>query len=143
MATLDRLAPPRGATAPASTWPRRAIAAAVLLATVMALFQVAHSSGLAHTGQTLLRLDRERRDTQAQVHQLEAEIAILSSLDRIEQGAKGRLGMAPANGTLYIQVDQAAPDAPLVPRPLVGIRQNQEKESASLWQPILKALRLF
>ena len=101
---------------------------------------------LHHSGSAL---GHERTDhllsfrAQAQVHQLEAEIAILSSLDRIEQAAKGRLGMAPANGTLYIQVDQAAPDAPLVPRPLVGIRQNQEKESASLWQSILKALRLF
>src|SRR5262245_26088339 len=108
MATLDRLAPglsaPSVPLAPASWSPRRAIAVAVTLAAAIAVLQVFQSSGIANTGQQMHRLEAERADTSARVKNLEAEVAALSSLDRIDRAARERLGMMPARTITYIDV---------------------------------------
>src|SRR5688572_4694148 len=133
MATLDRLAPPITATPAASTWsPRRAIAAAVLIAAAIALLQVVQSSGFAHTGQTMQRLEQQKTDLNASVHELQAEVATLSSLDRTERAARERLGMVPAKKLDYITVGVEAPSAALLPRPLI-ITTPPSQDSADPW----------
>jgi cell division protein FtsL len=103
---------------------------------------VVQSSGLAHTGQTLQRLERERVDAQARVHQLEAEVAALSSQDRIEQAARDRLGMTPPRKIEYVEVGVAAPQGPLLPRPVVAPQSGTER-SSPWWRSALRAIRLF
>src|SRR5213593_4635459 len=106
MATLDRLAPPPTSSFPARTaWsPRRAIAAVLTVAAAIAVLQVIQSSGFANTGQAIQRLEAQRLESSAQVHELEAEVAALQSLDRIERNGRDRLGMVPARNITYVDV---------------------------------------
>ncbi len=140
MATLDRLAPP--APAPVATiWsPRRAIAIVLTVATTIALLQVAQSSSFAHTGQKLQQLEAQRTDLNAQIHQLEADVAALSSLDRTERAARDRLGMVPALNRLdYITVDVQSPSGPLLPRPILEPAPLQT-DTEPWWQSLLRVL---
>jgi len=127
MATFDRLAPPPTSSFPARTaWSlRRAIAAVLTAAAAIALLQVVQSSSFANTGQQIQVLETQKLDSTARVHQLEAEVAALSSLDRIERNARDRLGMVPARNIMYVQVAVAAPEDPLLPRPVLAPPSSQ------------------
>jgi cell division protein FtsL len=141
MATLDRLAPPP-ATQAASAWsPRRAIAIAFFIAIAIALLQVAQTSSFAHTGQTMQRLEAQKTGLQAQVHELEAEVAALSSLGRTERAARDRLGMVPPRATEFLQVNVPAPSGVLLPRPLVN-PISSETDTEPWWLPLVRTLPL-
>lgn len=142
MATLDRLAPPASAPAAPAWTPRRAIVAALTLVVAIALFQVVQSSSFTHTGQNMQRLETQRSDLTAQIHQVEAEIAALSSLDRTERAARERLGMVPARRIEHVSVGVEAPSGPLLPRPLTNRSPAQEPKSEPWWQSLIKALPL-
>ena len=140
MTTLDRLAPPTTATPAASTWsPRRAIAVAVTLAIAIALLQVAQTSGFAHTGQTMQRLERQKTDLSAEIHTLEAEVAALSSLERTDRAARERLGMIPARRIDYLSVNVEAPSGVLLPRPIIS-PPAEETPSEPWWEPLVRIL---
>jgi len=143
MATLDRLAPPPSVLRREGlAWrPRRAIAAALALATAIALLQVVQSSGQANVGQRLQRLEQDRAALTAQNHELEAEVAALSSLDRVERAARERLGMVPAGRVEHLSVAVEAPAGPLLPRPLVQAAPAAPAPEP-WWRSLLKALPL-
>ncbi len=145
MATLDRLgAAPAEASFPgrASTWrPRRAIAVALTTAAVIALLQVVQSGSFAHTGQMLQQLEAERSTLKAEVHDLEAEVAALASLERTERVARERLGMVPARHVEHISVEVEAPSGPLLPRPLVEPSAETQPDEP-WWQSLYRALPL-
>jgi hypothetical protein len=84
----------------------------------IALLQVFQSGTFANTGANMQRLETERTDTLAQIHDLEADVSALASLDRTERAARDRLGMGPPLSITYISVDVPAPSGPLLPRPL-------------------------
>jgi len=87
------------------------------------------------------RLETQRTSLQAEVYDLEAEVAALSSLDRTERAARERLGMIQARNIDYMSVDVEAPSGPLLPRPLV-IAQTRPPAGEPWWQSLLKALPL-
>jgi cell division protein FtsL len=141
MATLDRLAPPQTTTPAASAWsPRRAIIVVCLMAAIIALLQVVQSSSFARTGSQLQQLQQQRADLRAQIHQLEADVAALSSLDRIERNAVDRLGMMPAVRTDYISVPVEAPEGPLLPRPFMARTPPEPDSGAAWWEKVLRAI---
>ena len=142
MATLDRLAPPPSVLRrEGPAWrPRRAIAAALALATAIALLQVVQSSGQANVGQKLQRLEQERTQLAAQNRELEAEVAALSSLDRVERAAKERLGMVPARKVEYLSVTVEAPSDPLLPRPIIRPAAAPAPGDEPWWRSLIKAL---
>jgi cell division protein FtsL len=140
MATLDRLGPAPAPALPAATWrPRRALAAALIGAAAIALLQVAQSSGFAHTGQQLQRLDAERATLKAEVYDLEAEVAALASLERTERAARERLGMIQGRNVSYLSVEVESPSGPLLPRPLVA-PQTAAPIGESWWERAIRAL---
>ena len=143
MATLDRLAPPPTSSFPARTaWsPRRAIAAVLTVAAAIALLQVVQSSSFANTGQQIQGLETQKLDSTARVHQLEAEVAALSSLDRIERNARDRLGMVPARNIMYVQVAVPAPEDPLLPRPVLTAPSSRVSHP-TIWQRLVHLLPL-
>jgi cell division protein FtsB len=143
MATLERLIPPTPARLNESWSPRRAIAAAVVVAAAIAVIQIFQSSGAANTGATMQRLEIERQDLRARIHALEAEVAALSSLDRTERAARERLGMVPARRVVYIEVPFAAPDAPLLPRPLVEPIATAPEAPMAFPERLLRSLPLL
>jgi len=140
MATLDRLAPsPSAPLAPA--WkPRRAIAVALIAAAAIALLQVFQSGSSVDTGLSLQRLERQQADLTASVHALEAQVAALSSLDRVERAARERLGFVPAESILYLEVATQAPGGLLGPPPIATpATAASEGEAVPWWRDLLRA----
>lgn len=145
MATLDRLSPPASAPLAPAWTPRRAIAVALTLVAAIALLQVLQSSSVAHTAKDMRRLELQQSTLQAEIHQLEADVAVLSSLDRIERAARDRLGMAPAENVTYVAVSVPAPAGLLLPRPLSRLSpalETLETESESWWQALVRFIPL-
>jgi cell division protein FtsL len=111
------------------------------MAATIALLQVVQSSSFAHTGQKMQQMEAQRTQLTAQIHQLEAEVAALSSLDRTERAARERLGMVPAPKLDYLAVAVQAPDGALLPRPLFSMPQTRP-ETNPWWQVLLQSLPL-
>jgi len=108
---------------------------------VIGLVQIVQTSDATSTSFSIQRLDQERLDWQTRVQQLEAQVAALSSLNRVEQEARGRLGMVPAAARESVQVNLPAPEQPL----LGGDRAAHagaegDKDASSWWQELLKLL---
>jgi len=111
---------------------------AVGLAGLLPLLQ---SSQTTTTGYNIRQLDRQRNDWEARIHELEAEIASLASLDRIEKEARQRLNMQTPEQTVYLSVDVPSPDSQPVPdRFLPPKQQDSVKEDQSWWQSLLDLL---
>jgi hypothetical protein len=90
------------------------IAAAGLVSAVGAL-QVNQLSSATVTSYEINALNRERAAKQAANHELEAEVAGLSSLARVDIEARLRLGLQPAARKLYIDVNQPLPSEQSLP----------------------------
>jgi hypothetical protein len=105
----------------------------------IALLQVLQSSNFTDAGQKLQRMEARRSDLSAQVRQLEAEVAALSSLDRTERAARERLGMVSARRTDYVVVTVEAPSDPLLPRPILN-PVAREPARVSWWRSLLSDL---
>jgi hypothetical protein len=88
------------------------------------------------------RLEREKAVKTAQVHQLEKDVAALSSLDRIDRAARERLGMTHARKLEHISVATEAPAVPLLPRPVIDSTPLAEAETKPWWQSVFRALPL-
>jgi cell division protein FtsL len=111
---------------------------AVGLAGLLPLLQ---SSQTTTTGYSVRQLERQRNDWEARIHELEAEIASLASLDRIDKEARERLHMQTPEDTVYLTVDVPSPESQPVPdRFLPPKNQPTIKEDQSWWQSLLDLL---
>jgi cell division protein FtsL len=113
----------------------------IFVVVAIALLQVAQSSGFAHTGQSMQRLEQQKSDLKAEVHDLEAEVAALSSLERVDRAARERLAMVPPKSTDYLNVAIEGPEGMLLPRPIISTpTAGQLEEAVPWWQALLQAL---
>ncbi len=111
---------------------------AVGLAGLLPLLQSSQTTAI---GYSIRQLERQRSDWEARSHELEAEIASLVSLDRIEREARERLHMEAPEHTVYITVDVASPASQPVPdRFLPPKKQEGVEENQSWWQSLLDLL---
>lgn len=122
---------------------RRVLAFAVCAVAVLALLQVMQTSDATSTGYSIRRLERERQDWSASVHRLEAEVATLTSLERVEREARGRLGLVPAEKVIYLEVAVAPPQQQLVPRRFFASDSSAGEAGTSWWQALLKLLPFY
>ena len=100
------------------------------------------SSKVIHTSEDIRQLEGVRNDWQARNQELQAEIAVLGSLDRIEKEARQRLGMVPPDDTVYLTVDQPAPEKQIVPLRFLPPEKDQAQEDESWWESILGMFHL-
>lgn len=91
------------------------IYAVIALAVIVALAQVNQFSRLTSTGYEIEALKRERDTQLARNHKIEAEVASLASLARVDLEARLRLHMEPAQRRLYIDVNAPAPEDQTLP----------------------------
>jgi cell division protein FtsL len=111
---------------------RALLAVTAVVALAFAALQVNQVSRVTSTGYAITRLERTRDERQAEVHRLEADVAALSSLARVDWEARTRLGMAPATRRLYIHVNQPVPG----PQPLPSrFRPIDERPSGPAGEP--------
>jgi hypothetical protein len=96
---------------PSSTWYRRLTGWAVWMSAsvvVMSIFPLIQNADLTATGYELQRVRAERSDLEQVTFLLEADIARLQSLARIDREARDRLKMVPADQVRFLKT----PDAP-------------------------------
>ncbi|MGD0114658.1 MAG: septum formation initiator family protein [Dehalococcoidia bacterium] len=138
MSALDRLiARPLPRPLPRITGVRPALLIAFLVVASVGLLQVFQISNATTNDYTLQQLEQEQFDKQAEVHQLEAEVSLLTSIDRIDQEARGRLGMVPATSTMTLEVHKQPPAEQLVPLRFITTSSTAKVESRSWWQKLL------
>ena len=114
------------------------------LAIIAAGFQVNQFSRLTSTGYQINELNRQRADRQAANHALEAEVAGLSSLARVDWEARTRLHLEPAQQKLYITVNHEVPDRQTLPtRFLPPEAPGAGSGGEPAWKRLLKSLPFF
>lgn len=113
----------------------------------IALVQVNEFSRLTSTGYQINELTAERSARQADNHALEAEVASLSSLARVDWEARTRLHMEPAKQKLYIDVNGAAPDRQTLPTRFLPaerpVASPTPAEGTPLWKRLVRLLPGF
>jgi hypothetical protein len=127
---------------------RLALWIALALMVGVALLQVNQFSRVASTGYAINDLNRERAAKQAENHEIEAEVARLSSLARVDIEARLRLHMEPAQQKLYVDVNQPVPVRETLPTRFLPTerRATQPAPQAThtpAWKRLLKRLRFF
>ncbi|MEX2247162.1 MAG: hypothetical protein WEC75_10795 [Dehalococcoidia bacterium] len=90
-------------------------AGAIVLVVAAAVLQVYQLTRTTSTGYDIDALEQLRAARQAQQHRLEADVAQLSSLGRVDWEARTRLGLQPAQRQLYIGVNQPVPERQTLP----------------------------
>lgn len=117
MAALQRPALPAprifGRTRPQTRTLLIALAGAMVV--MAAAFQVNIFSRMASTSYEINALERQHAALQAENRELEAEVAALSSLARVDWEARTRLRMEPPKKTVRIEVNQPVPDRHSLP----------------------------
>ena len=98
------------------------------------------SSQATSTSTNIRQLERVRDDWEARTQELEAEIAFLGSLDRIEKEARERLGMVPPTETIYVVVEQPVPEKQLVPLRFLPTDKEKPQHEDSWWESTLDML---
>ncbi len=106
-------------------------AVAVGLAALIPLIQ---SSVATTTNSNVQRLEQERIDWEARLHELELEVATMGSLERIENEAVSRLHMTPPKETRYITVDVPAPEERRLPSRFLPPEPKLEEPGPSVWE---------
>jgi cell division protein FtsL len=113
----------------------------------IALVQVNEFSRLTSTGYQINELTAQRSARQADNHALEAEVASLSSLARVDWEARTRLHMEPAKQKLYIDVNGAAPDRETLPTRFLPAERPVASPTPAgempLWKRLLRLLPGF
>ena len=122
---------------------RRVLALAVGAVALLGLLQVIQTSDATSTGYAIRRLEQERLDWSAKVHRLEAEVATLASLERVEREAKDHLGLVPAEKVIYLEAAVAPPRQQLVPRRFYASDSSAGETGTSWWQALLKLLPFY
>jgi len=144
MSALDRLiSRPLPRPFPRITGVRPVLLGAFLVVASLGLLQVVQTSNATTTGYNLQRLEAERSAIQAEVHQLEAEVAVLTSIDRIDREARGRLGMVPAGNTITLEVHKQPPEQQLVPLRFLSTADAPDITTSPWWQKLLGLLPFF
>jgi cell division protein FtsL len=107
---------------------------------VISLAQVNQFSRLTSTGYEIDELERVRAEKQAENHELESDVARLSSLARVELVARLEMGMVPATRQVHIRVNQPLPEERELPTrylpPAVSEDAVPPAGGGSIWDSI-------
>lgn len=114
----------------------------------MALLQLVQTSGATTTNFSIQQLEQEELQLRTRVSQLEAQIASLASLSRIEQIAQERLGLEPpvAQESLQVNVPWLAEDRQRLPTrfaPDKELEVDDQPDASGWWQDLLKLLPFY
>jgi hypothetical protein len=124
------------------------MAAAIGLVVGIAVLHVNQLSRATRAGYEIDALERLSAAKQAQNHELEADVASLSSLARVDWEARTRLGLTPAQRRRYMTLNHPVPErqtlpgrfAPAEPPPPEAY---EEPAATPLWKRAAKLLPLY
>ena len=118
------------------------LAGAVVLVIGAALLQVNQFSAVTGTGYQIESLRQERAAKLAENHALEAEVARLSSLARVEMEARTKLDMAPASRVMHLQINGPVPERQTLPTRYLAAEDASKADAADppLWKRLVDLL---
>jgi cell division protein FtsL len=121
---------------------------AVAAIVIVALLQLVQTSDAATSNFAIQQLEREKLELRTRTSQLEAEIAALSSLSRIEQEARERLGLEPAAAQQSLQVNVPWPgaDQQLLPTRFAPDEEPEvveQSDGSGWWRDLLGLLPFY
>ena len=115
-----------------------------LFVVAVGLVQVNQLSRVTSAGYQIDRLNQERAQKQAENSQIEAEVARLSSVARVDIEARLRLGLVPAQSRLYLTLNHSVPDRQTLPTRFLPVERGAPAPSKQpLWKRLLHRLPLF
>ncbi|MGE5597585.1 MAG: septum formation initiator family protein [Hyphomicrobiales bacterium] len=117
------------------------VLAAILIFGVGAMLPVLQASTATTRGFEVQQLQAQQDQLNGDIRQLEAEVANLTSLPRIERRAN-ELGLVPAEDPIYITVDEPGPGPAKVPSEYLPGPIPQPEEPAPWWQSLFSWLPL-
>ncbi len=115
---------------------------AVAALVIVGLLRVVQTSQATTAGFAVQVLQQEKLEVETALRQLEADVALLSSLERIEREAL-RLGMGPPAAQASVRVNVALPAANALPTrfaPEEGAEESADSGATSWWRILLKPL---
>jgi len=86
------------------------------------------------------QLQRELLEWETKLKELEAHLAYLASLQRIEKEAEERLHMAPPQETIYVRVDVPPFSIPTLPSRYLPPATEVEEKSTPWWRKLINSL---
>lgn len=119
------------------------VAVALLAIATAGIVQVLQTSRVAEVGYALRALEVERQELHAQIRLLEARVAESSNLEHLHAQAVGELGMVPAEETLRITVNVAAPDVVPLPQRYVITPATEAPPEPSWWEELIGSIPGF
>ena len=117
---------------------------AVAAIAVVALLRVVQTSDATTTSFSIQRLQETKRELEANVSQVEAEVASLASLSRIEQEAR-RLGLQAPKGRQSVEVNVPWPaeEEGLPTRFAPGDEAEVSEQGSSWWRDLLELVPFY
>lgn len=113
------------------------LALALLAVGLAALLPLTQFSGATTTNADIQRLERQRADLQARIHEMEIEIATLGGLDRIEREARERLRMAPPKETIYLVIEEPGPEPRRLPSRFLPPPAGSDLSGRAWWERLI------
>jgi cell division protein FtsL len=105
----------------------------VVAVVAIGLVRVVQSSDATSTNFEIQALQEQRLDWLTRVQQLEAEVSVQTSLQRIEGEARGRLGMVPGGDAERVTVGMPLPEQSLAPGDATRADEEDEGGGGSWW----------
>lgn len=116
---------------------------AAMVVGVAALLPLVQSSSSTSTAGDIRRLEDERIGWQAQLQELEIDVARLGSLERIEKEARTRFKMTTPDETIYVEVNAPPPEARKIPSRYLPQGSGVEPDAGgSVWEDVFGWLPL-
>ncbi|MPZ22405.1 MAG: hypothetical protein GEU28_02440 [Dehalococcoidia bacterium] len=107
---------------------------------MLGLLRVVQSSYTTSTGFTVTELEQQRTALHAEVNNLENDVTVHASLNRVEAEARGRLGMVEPTQRIFVTVDEAAPPLDRLPARYQPAIAKEDAGDLPWWQKALSAL---
>jgi len=143
MSLLDRPLTAPTATSAGSLWRALALTITLALVALAVLLPVMQSSDETSQGYRIRALEQQRLDLEAKIYSSQSDIAQLGSLARIDNEARNRLGMVPADRTLGVSVSVPVPATHSLPnRYLQPVGPAAAAAPSSFWQRLIHLLPL-
>ncbi len=107
-----------------------------------ALIPLVQSSIATTTNGNVRLLEQQRDDWQAQIQELELDVATMAGLNRIEDEAREGLKMVEPKDTRYITVPVEAPEPRRLPSRYLPPTADEREAKPSAWKKLLDWLPL-
>jgi cell division protein FtsB len=117
----------------------RWIVAGIAIVGLSAMLPVLQKSTQTSRGFTLQQRQAEASQLTNEIHQLEGEVARLTSQERIERRAY-QIGLLPSRDAIYVDVSVPGPEPAKIPAEFLPPREPTVEDPAPWWRSLLSWL---